>query len=139
MEITHCPKCGSKNYVKHGIVKNRQRYTCKNCKYNFTVLKLGKMLEKFYIVRALQLYLEGVGFRGIERIIGVSNVTVMNWVKKYGKPLDNLKLEIPKDAIVEIDELCSCVETKKNEYGHGLLLLGGLNKSWLLKSEIEVR
>ena len=138
MKIDKCPKCDSINFVKHGIVKNRQRYTCKKCNYNFTVPKMGKRIEKFYVVRALQSYLEGLGFRAIERIIGVSNVTVLNWIKQYGKALEKLRLEIQADSIIEVDELCSYVQSKKNEYGSGLLLTGGTKKSWVLKSETEV-
>ena len=99
---------------------------------------MGKRIEKFYVVRALQLYLEGLGFRAIERIIGVSNVTVLNWIKQYGKALEKLRLEIQADSIIEVDELCSYVQSKKNEYGSGLLLTGGTKKSWVLKSETEV-
>jgi transposase len=35
------------------------------------------------VIKALQLYIEGVSLREIERLIGVSHVSVMNWVKKY--------------------------------------------------------
>jgi len=131
--IEKCPRCSSIDFVKHGRVNTLQRYYCKSCKYNFTVAKMGKSLEKYYIVRALQLYLEGMGFRAIERIIGVSNVSVLNWIKKYGKNLESIRLDKTKDAIVEVDELCSFVGSKKNEYGSGLLLSGILEKSWVLK------
>ena len=36
------------------------------------------------MIKALQLYIEGVGYREIERLLGISHVTVMNWVKKWG-------------------------------------------------------
>jgi transposase-like protein len=35
------------------------------------------------VIKALQIYIEGVSLREIERLIGVSHVSVMNWVKKY--------------------------------------------------------
>jgi len=107
--IEKCPRCLSENYIKHGKIKNVQRYYCKDCKYNFTVAKMGKSHDKYYIVRALQLYLEGMGFRAIERIIGVSHVTVMNWIRKYGKNLEPIRLDKTKEAIVEVDELCSYI------------------------------
>ena len=34
--------------------------------------------------KALKYYLEGIGFRRIERLLGMSHVTVINWVKKAG-------------------------------------------------------
>ncbi|MEO0552336.1 MAG: helix-turn-helix domain-containing protein [Bacteroidota bacterium] len=35
------------------------------------------------MIKALQLHLEGISYREIERLLGVSHVSVMNWVKKY--------------------------------------------------------
>ena len=34
-------------------------------------------------INRLQLYLEGLTYREIERILGISHVSIMNWVKKY--------------------------------------------------------
>lgn len=84
MKLIHCPKCKEANYVKSGVVKGRQRYHCRSCNYFFTVLKEGKQIDPYYVVKALQLYVEGVTLREIERILGVSHVSVMNWIKQYG-------------------------------------------------------
>jgi transposase-like protein len=83
MEILTCPKCQNNQIVKSGIVKNRQRYLCKPCNYFFSVNKLGKKIDDYYVTKALQLYLEGLSFREIERIIGVSHVSISNWVKEF--------------------------------------------------------
>ena len=137
--IKQCPKCESKDFVKHGIVKQRQRYLCKGCRYKFTVNKRGKELEAFYVVRSLQLYLEGLGFRSIERILGISHVTVMNWVKKYGKQCSLLRLEGKEARMVEIDELCSYIGQKKTTYGSGWLLIAMGKTCWVLSSETDLR
>ena len=42
-----CPKCCGNECTKNGIVKNKQRYRCKRCKYNFTRPFLGYVLKKF--------------------------------------------------------------------------------------------
>lgn len=78
-----CPKCDSPQVIKSGVIKNRQRFKCKKCNYFFTVNKLGKSIDDYYVIKALQLHLEGVSYREIERLLGVSHVSVMNWVKKY--------------------------------------------------------
>jgi transposase-like protein len=83
MKQIACPKCQSEELIKSGVVKGRQRYRCKNCNYSFTVLKEGKQIDPYYVIKALQLYIEGVSYREIERILGISHVTVINWVKKY--------------------------------------------------------
>ena len=112
--ITHCPQCHVKDFIKNGKSGGRQRYKCKSCQYNFTVPKLGKRIDRYYVRLSLRLYLEGLGFRSIERIVGVSHVSVMNWVKKYGKELKALRL-CKKESIeaVEVDELHSYVGSKK--------------------------
>ena len=66
-----CPKCQQHNVVKSGIVKERQRFRCRDCNYYFTVKKLGKQIDDYYVTKALQLYLEGLSFREIERILGI--------------------------------------------------------------------
>lgn len=88
---SECPKCLSENVVKSGLINNKQRFKCKACNYFFTVGKLGKSIDNYYVVKALQLYLEGISYREIERILGISHVTVMNIVKKHlgEKPLIN--------------------------------------------------
>lgn len=83
MKKIACPKCDAEDLIKSGIVKERQRYRCKNCQYSFTVLKGGKNIDPYYVIKALQLYIEGVTLREIERILGVSHVSVINWIRKY--------------------------------------------------------
>ncbi|MFN8167053.1 MAG: IS1 family transposase [Bacteroidia bacterium] len=50
-----CPRCKGEDVVKSGIVKGRQRYRCKPCNYFFTVLKEGKSIDPYYVIKALQL------------------------------------------------------------------------------------
>mgnify|MGYP000703356881 CR=1 FL=1 len=83
MELLTCPKCQNNHIIKSGIINSKQRYLCKKCNYFFTVNKIGKKIDDYYVTKALQLYLEGLSFREIERIIGVSHVTVSNWVKTF--------------------------------------------------------
>ena len=51
-----CPKCKSTNFRKDGIVKYKQRYLCKDCKYRLTVEQIGKSNK--VKMDALILYLE---------------------------------------------------------------------------------
>ncbi|GMT49997.1 MAG: hypothetical protein IEMM0008_1536 [bacterium] len=98
----NCPKCQSIHYIKNGLANNRQRYLCKTCKFNYTVPERGKSREIKRI--ALILYLERLGFRSIERILKVSHVSVMNWVKRYGEELEELKCDKRLD-VIEMDEI----------------------------------
>lgn len=111
-----CPKCSNKHIVKDGIVKNRQRYKCKNCNYRFTVHQRNAKTATSEIKKmALHMYLEGLGFRSIGRILNFSHVAVYNWIKSYGEKLKELiqSNSNNKIKIVEIDEMHSYIGEKK--------------------------
>ena len=117
-----CPKCKSNEKVKDGVVKQKQRYHCKKCKYRYTVQQRGKPMEIKRL--ALQMYLEGAGFRSIERILNVSNVTVMNWIKSFGLQVEGIRKKATDIEIIELDEIHTYICQKKTTVGSGLLLIG---------------
>jgi len=123
----NCPKCNSSTYKKNGTVNGRQRYKCNVCGYNYSVEIKSTAFSTSVKRQALQLYLEGLGFRSIGRFLGVSHVSVQRWIKKFGKELEDLKSE-NEISIVELDEMHTYIGNKKNIAGSGLLLIG-LGKS----------
>ncbi len=118
----NCPKCKSSNNKKNGIVGERQRYKCYDCDYNYSVEIKSTAISTFVKRQALQLYLEGLGFRSIGRFLGVSHVSVQKWIKKFGQELEDLKSE-NEISIVEMDEMHTYIGNKKNIAGYGLLLI----------------
>ena len=133
----NCPKCNSGKHVKDGIVKGKQRYFCKECKYQYTVKHLGKPIE--LKKAALYLYLEGLGFRSIERFLKVSNVSIMNWIKGFGKEIESLRKTDGTIEIVEMDELHTYIGLKKTTFGYGLLLIDLENGTSTLSLAREVQ
>ena len=105
----NCPKCLSKAYVKSGFTKGKQRYKCKDCSCNFTQShKRGARLE--LKLMALTLYLEGMGFRAIGRILKVSNVAVLYWIRGMGASVKAyIQTQFPNDSrhidFLEMDEM----------------------------------
>ena len=89
-----CPKCYGKECTKNGIVKNKQRYRCKKCKYNFTRSTCWKYSDEIR-QKAIKLYLEGNGFRRIERLIHVSHMSVINWVRQLASKIQKIPEEEP--------------------------------------------
>jgi hypothetical protein len=71
---------------------------------------------------ALEMYLEGLGFRSIGRILKISYGTVYQWVKEWGGKVDLPHRKEPVD-IVELDEIHTYVASKKTTVGDGLLLI----------------
>lgn len=135
MKIESCPKCRSPKIIKSGIVNNRQRYTCKQCAYNFTVDKIGKKIDDYYITKALQLYLEGLSYREIERIIGVSHVTVSNWVRHYKIKRLNDGNYHPTYRIITHNELVEQLKNKEFLTGAGMIITELGDKFMLIKWE----
>ena len=77
---------------------------CKNCGCNYTVGQRGYL--EHIKRKAIQLYLEGNGFRRIERILKVSHVSVINWIKNAAAKLDEIPKKDEKVEALELDELC---------------------------------
>ncbi len=116
----HCPKCYSESKVKNGIIKSIQRYKCQECGCNYTKSSRFRIdIEKR--AYAIKLYLEGVGFRGIERLTGISNVTVMRWVRDLGEKIERERTEKQGEvSIMELDEMWHFIGKKNKNAGYGL-------------------
>ena len=124
-----CPKCNSDKKVKDGIAKQKQRYKCKECNFRYTVASGSKGKPLHLRKMDLQLYLEGLGFRSIGRILGVSNVTVLNWIRAFGEQVAELK-SAEQVVYAEMDEMHTYVGQKKAINGYGLLFIDmGINSS----------
>ena len=120
-----CPQCSSENSCKNGFKDDRQRYLCKDCSFNYST-EHGRGKPKALKQQALELYLEGLGFRAIGRQLGVSNVAVLKWVRKAADILrTQLVHEIPthKKAIkvMEFDEMWHFALKKSQKRGSGSL------------------
>ena len=117
-----CPKCQSTKKVKNGVVREAQRYKCRECGCNYTI-GFDECLAKEKKRRfALSLYLEGLGFHSIGRLLGVSHVAVLKWVRKYGNQLEKIRNPHPT-KMMELDEVHSYVGHKKTIDGYGLVLI----------------
>lgn len=130
-----CPNCQSTFFTKAGILKERQRYKCKSCGYFFTVGKLGKQIDDYYVNKALQLYLEGLTYREIERILGVSHVSVMNWVRKYNIKRPYKGNYHPSYKILNASELQKYFSDSNAIKGAGVLITELGDKFMLIKWE----
>ena len=117
-------------------MKGRQRYKCKACGYNYTVdddkVSAKDKKRRF----ALSLYLEGLGFHSIARLLNVSHVTVINWIKKFGASLSLIRNSKPV-KIMELDEMHTYIGSKKTTDGFGLVLIEKHENTliWLLETE----
>ena len=107
----------------------------KKCNYYFTVNKIGKKIDNYYVTKALQLYLEGLSFREIERIIGVSHVTVSNWIKEFKIKKPSHADYHPTYKIYNHLELIEYLKNKEQLSGAGMIITELGDKFMLIKWE----
>ena len=119
--INLCPNCQSDKVIKSGVVHDRQRFKCKSCNHHFSVNKLGKKIDDYYVNKALQLYLEGLTYREIERILGISHVTILNWVKKFNIKRPQKTDYHPAYRILTAEEVAKYFSDKSNLKGAGVV------------------
>ena len=108
-----CPNCHSSQIRKNGHRRGKQNYQCKECGRQFitTHSHMGYPLE--VKENCLNMYVNGLGFRAIERVTGVNHNTVIRWVKKIGRSLPDTPKVSAIPEITEIDELQTFVGKKK--------------------------
>ena len=63
----------------------------------------------------LTMYVNGMGFRGIERVKGVHHATVITWVKQIGELLPDAYAPEELPQVGELDELQTFVGSKNKE------------------------
>ena len=120
----HCPKCESKEYTKDGFALKKQRYKCKKCGCNFTQSHSLFASEETKAL-ALKMYLEGMGFRAIGRVVGFSNVSVLRWIRNFGEAVET-RVQMEHDAskkksainVVEMDDMEHFTK-KREKRGYG--------------------
>ena len=85
------------------------------------------------------MYLEGLGFRSIGRFLGVSNVSVLNWIRDFGKKVQELNADSQQIEMVEVDEMHSFVGSKKTTVGYACTLrsTSGLLLILVLRTKYE--
>jgi transposase-like protein len=78
------PKCKKENNSKSGVIKGRQRYVCKRCNEYYTVEQRAGTEDQETKRQALALYLEGLSFRAIGRVLKFSTVAILTWIRSFG-------------------------------------------------------
>lgn len=110
-----CPTCQSQKICKNGHHRGKQRYKCSTCGRQFLESYSLNGYNERIKQSCLKMYVNGSGFRAIERVMDVHHTTVINWVKKLGRSLPDAPgaEEIPE--IAQVDELQTFVGKKKQD------------------------
>jgi transposase-like protein len=114
------PQCKSTNIHKNGHKKGKQNYICVNCGRQFIDnYESHQGYDPAVKQDCLRMYVNGMGFRAIERVTGVHNTTVMDWVKKVGERLPDYYHPEQIPEVGELDELETFIGSKKTRSGSG--------------------
>ena len=115
-----CPECKSTHINKNGKKKGKQNYRCVQCGRQFiTNYDTHQGYSHEFKRECLKMYVNGMGFRGIERVKGVHHTTVIIWVKEVGKLLPDAYDPETIPEVGELDELETFVGQKKTKFGFG--------------------
>lgn len=115
-----CPECQSSHIRKNGKRRGKQNYICVDCSRQFIDRYSPPQGYRDEIKRhCLRMYVNGMGFRGIERVTGVHHTTVISWVKQVGECLPDAYTPDQTPQVGELDELETFVGSKKTKSGCG--------------------
>lgn len=115
-----CPECQSTHIRKNGQKKGKQNHICVNCGRQFIEhYEPKKGYSELVRRECLKMYVNGMGFRAIERVKGVHHTTVIHWVKQVGKNLPDVYNPQKTPEVGELDELETFVGSKKTKSGCG--------------------
>lgn len=115
-----CPECGSNHIRKNGKMRGKQNHICVGCHRQFIdVYAAPKGYSAQTKAQCLKMYVNGMGFRGIERVTVVHHTTVITWVRQVGEQLPDAYSPQTTPQVGELDELETFVGAKKTKSGCG--------------------
>jgi insertion element IS1 protein InsB len=108
------PECGATHIRKNGKRKGKQNHICVACGRQFIVdYEPHRGYSDKVRRECLKMYVNGSGFRAIERVTGVHHTTVITWVKQVGELLPDAYAPETTPEVGELDELETFVGSKK--------------------------
>ena len=115
-----CPECKSNHINKNGRKRGKQNHICVDCGRQFIdCYQTHQGYAPSVKQDCLKMYVNGMGFRAIERVSGVHNTTIIDWVKKVGEILPDYYNPEQIPNVGELDELETFVGSKKTRSGSG--------------------
>lgn len=121
----HCPNCQSPEISKNGFRRGKQNHRCRECSHQFVSNPQTYRGYSDDVRRlCLKMYLNGMGFRAIERVTEIHHSTIIQWVKQADAQLAQMTSEKDEGEqqtpeVGELDELHTFVGSKKTRNGSG--------------------
>ena len=116
--MCECKNCKSEKVVKSGRVREKQRYKCKECGYNF-VIGDDRTNEKIAALKALCVLLYSLGkgsYNMMGKLFGRDRSLIYRWIEEAG--IRTAEPEIDSEITqIEFDEMWHFIESKKTNFG----------------------
>jgi len=107
-------------FVRTARCEANAHHICVGCHRQFIDVYTGpKGYSDETKAQCLKMYVNGMGFRGIERVTGVHHTTVITWVRQVGEQLPDVYEPETTPQVGELDELETFVKAKKTKSGCG--------------------
>lgn len=116
-EPMDCPHCRGRHVVKNGHRNGKQSYLCRDCHRQFREHPHPQSYPPEVKALCVKMYLNGMGFRAIERVTDISHNSVIHWVREFEAAIEEENYDIPETA--QIDELQTFIGSKKTKFGCG--------------------
>ncbi len=110
----NCPRCNSSEIRKFGHQDGKQRFKCNECdriwRESSTLIGYSPEVKQLCI----KTYLNGLGFRVIERVTEIHHTTIIDWVREAEAQLPEDEVGEPP-LVAELDELQTFVGNKQQK------------------------
>ena len=108
-----CKNCQSEKVVKNGIIRQKQRYKCKECGYNFVVGD-DRTSPKMPAMKALCVLFYCLGkasYNMLGKLLGRDRSLIYRWIREAG--LNMTEPEINGEITeIEFDEMWHFIQKK---------------------------
>lgn len=104
-----CRHCGNK-CIKKGFASRAQRYRCMTCKRTQQSVYRYRAYDGTINAQLTMLLKEGVGIRGLARVLGISTTTVLRRIRVLSRLV--VRPVPPPNATYQIDEMRVVVGSK---------------------------
>jgi transposase-like protein len=113
-----CKRCHGMDYVKSGTVRDRQRYLCKTCGCHFTNTPVRGKPPQMKALAVLLYTMGNMSFGSIARLLGVSDVAVLKWVRAAARQLPEPSMTA-ETVMITLDEMWHFLKKRLASSGFG--------------------
>ena len=113
-----CKNCGSENAIKRGIVRGKQRYSCKECGC-FFVIGDARTFPKMPALKALCVLLYALSkgsYNMLGKLLDRNRSLIYRWLREAGMNMAEPKINGDITEI-EFDEMWHFIQKKKRNFG----------------------